>query len=125
MPNYYATQGTNLLILYGIGNCDTCNKARKWLNDEFHDYEFHDLRNDGLDIEMLEQWAARISWQKFFNTRSLTWRKIPEIDRTNITRNKAITLMIENPTLVKRPVLESNKFIEVGFSPNHYAKIFA
>ena len=125
LPNDYATQGADLLTLYGIGSCDACRKARKWLNDESHDYGFHDLRNDGLDIQTLERWAARISWQKLLNTRSLTWRKIPEIERADMSRNKAIASMIKHPTLMKRPVLECNEFIEVGFSTNHYVKIFA
>jgi len=113
-----------LLKLYGLGSCDTCRKARKWLSEQSREYEFHDLREDGLDIQMLEKWADRISWKKLLNTRSLTWRKIPEVDRADINRSKAIASMIEHPTLVKRPVLECSEFIAVGFSPEHYRNIF-
>ncbi|MFQ5546965.1 MAG: arsenate reductase [Woeseia sp.] len=114
-----------MLTLYGIGSCDTCRKARKWLEDEAHEHEFHDLRSDGLDIQMLERWTERISWEELLNTRSLTWRKIPEVDRSQMTRNRALASMIEHPTLVKRPVLECEEFIAVGFAPERYEKIFA
>ena len=116
--------GTDLLTLYGIGSCDTCRKARKWLNDRSHAHEFHDLRKDGLDMQTLERWASRTNWEKLLNTRSLTWRKIPEVDRADMSKSKALASMLEQPTLVKRPVLECSKFISVGFSPDHYKNIF-
>jgi arsenate reductase len=112
-----------LLTLYGIASCDTCRKARKWLDARSREYEFHDLRNDGLDIQMLERWANRIGWERLLNKRSLTWKKIPEVDRTDMSRNKALAAMLEHPTLVKRPLLESDEFIAVGFSPDQYQKI--
>ena len=117
--------GTDLLTLYGIGSCDTCRKARKWLNDQSHEYKFHDLRKDGLDMQTLERWARRTNWEKLLNTNSLTWRKIPEVDRADMSKSKALASMIERPTLVKRPVLECGRFISVGFSADHYKKIFA
>ena len=114
-----------MLTLYGLGSCDTCRKARQWLAAQSHEYRFHDLRNDGLDIRTLDRWAKRISWEKLLNKRSLTWRKIPEVDRADMTKSKAIATMLEHPTLVKRPVLECKEFIAVGFSPDHYKKIFS
>jgi arsenate reductase len=114
-----------LLILFGIGSCDTCRKARKWLEAESYEYEFHDLRKDGLDIQMLERWSKRLSWEKLLNTRSLTWRKMPEVDRADMNISKAIASMLEHPTLVKRPVLECPEFIAVGFSPENYKRMFA
>ncbi len=114
----------NLLTLYGIASCDTCRRARKWLTEQSHDFKFHDLRSDGLDSETLDRWAGRIDWKKLLNTRSLTWRKLPEVDRANMTMNKALASMLENPTLVKRPVLECSKFIAVGFAPKNYRDIF-
>ena len=113
-----------MLKLFGITSCDSCRKARKWLQDQTREFEFHDLRNDGLDVQMLERWMSRMDWLKFLNTRSLTWRKIPEVDRAEMTKNRAISLMLEHPTLVKRPVLECKQFIAVGFSPENYQKIF-
>ncbi len=114
-----------MLTLYGIGSCDTCRKAKKWLEAESYDYEFHDLRDDGIDIKMLERWARRISWEKLLNTRSLTWRKLPEVDRAEMSKDKALSSMLDQPTLVKRPVLECSQFIAVGFSPENYKNIFA
>ena len=114
-----------MLTLYGIPSCDTCRKARKWLTENNREHTFHDLRQDGLDIQMLDRWARTLEWQKLLNTRSLTWRKIPEVDRAGMTKNRAMALMIEQPTLVKRPVLECEEFVAVGFSAANYEKIFA
>lgn len=110
--------------LYGIGSCDSCRKARKWLDENNFEYGYHDIRIDGLDIQMLERWSSRIDWKKLLNTRSLTWRKIPETDRGDLTKNKALAMMIQHPTLVKRPVLECDEFIALGFSPHNYDEIF-
>lgn len=113
-----------LLKLFGISSCDSCRKAKNWLKERELACDFHDLRDDGLDVQTLERWMTRMDWQKFLNTRSLTWRKIPEVDRAEITKDRAIALMLEHPTLVKRPVLECKKFIAVGFSAANYQKIF-
>lgn len=113
-----------MLTLYGIPSCDTCRNARKWLDQHAVEHRFHDLRVDGLDIQMLERWSDRLDWKKILNTRSLTWRKVPEADRENMSRNRAFATMIERPTLVKRPILESKKLIAVGYSPERYAEIF-
>lgn len=114
----------NLLTLYAIRSCDTCRKAGKWLEAQSYEYQFHDLRNDGLDTETLERWAKRMNWEKLLNTRSLTWRKLPEVDRADMNEDKALASMLEYPTLVKRPVLECSAFITVGFSPDNYQAIF-
>ena len=111
--------------MYGIGSCDTCRKAKKWLQAQSYEYKFHDLRKDGLDAKMLNRWATRIDWQKLLNTRSLTWRKLPEVDRADMSKDKALASMMDHPTLVKRPVLECDEFISVGFSPENYKKMFA
>ncbi len=109
-----------MLTVYGIKSCDTCRRARKYLTEHNIEFRFHDLRDDGLDIQMLERWSERIGWQKLLNKQSLTWRKIPEVDRNDMTRDKALAAMIHGPTLVKRPVLEANKFIAVGFSEKRF-----
>ena len=114
-----------MLTIYGIPSCDTCRKARKWLTENKHEHTFHDLRQDGLDIQMLDRWARTLEWQKLLNTRSLTWRKIPEVDRAGMTKNRAMALMLEQPTLVKRPVLECDDFVAVGFSPANYERVFS
>ena len=109
-----------MLTVYGIKSCDTCRRARKFLTEHNIEFRFHDVREDGLDIQMLERWSERMGWQKLLNKQSLTWRKIPEVDRNDMTRDKALAAMIENPTLIKRPVLEADKFIAVGFSEKRF-----
>jgi arsenate reductase len=105
-----------MLTVYGIASCDSCRKARKYLADQGIEFRFHDLRADSIDLEMLERWADSVGWDKLLNRKSLTWRKIPEVDRDNMTRDDALVAMIEMPTLVKRPVLEFGEFVAVGFS---------
>jgi arsenate reductase len=114
-----------MLTVFGIKSCDTCRKARKYFAENDIEFRFHDVRDDGLDIQMLERWSSRIDWAKFLNKQSLTWRKIPEVDRSDMSKNRAFALMIENPTLVKRPVLESDAFIAVGFSEKRFADFLA
>ena len=109
-----------MLTIYGIKSCDTCRRARKFLTEHNIEFRFHDVREDGLDIQMLERWSERMGWQKLLNKQSLTWRKIPEVDRNDMTRDKALAAMIDNPTLIKRPVLEADKFIAVGFSEKRF-----
>jgi arsenate reductase len=109
-----------VLTIYGIKSCDTCRKARKFLAEHNIEFGFHDLREDGLDIQMLERWVQRMGWERLLNKQSLTWRKIPEVDRNDMSRDKALATMIENPTLIKRPVIETKKFIAVGFSEKRF-----
>lgn len=111
-----------MLTIYGIKSCDTCRKARKYLNEHDIEYKFHDLREDGLDIQMLERWTQRMGWERLMNRQSLTWRKIPEVDRNDMTRDKALAAMIDGPTLIKRPVFESDNYIAVGFSEKRFSE---
>ena len=113
-----------MLTVFGIRSCDTCRKARKFFAENDIEYRFHDVRDDGLDIQMLERWTARIDWTKLLNKQSLTWRNIPEVDRSETTKSRAFALMIENPTLLKRPVLESDTFIAVGFSEKRFSEFW-
>lgn len=114
-----------MLTVFGIKSCDTCRRARKYLAEQDIEFSFHDVRENGLDIQMLERWAARIDWQKLLNKQSLTWRKIAEVDRNDMTKDKAFALMIDRPTLLKRPVLESEKFLAVGFSEKRFSDFWA
>jgi arsenate reductase len=113
-----------MLTVFGIKSCDTCRKARKYFAEKDIEYQFHDVRDDGLGIQMLERWAARIDWTKLLNKQSLTWRKVPEVDRDDMTQDRAFALIIENPTLLKRPVLESDTFIAVGFSEKRFSEFW-
>ncbi len=114
-----------MLTVYGIKSCDTCRKARKYLAENDIEFRFHDVRDDGLDIQMLERWADRLEWEKLLNRQSLTWRKIPEVDRNGMTKDRAFALMLDQPTLVKRPVLESEQFMAVGFSEKRFGDYWA
>ena len=109
-----------MLIVYGIKSCDTCRRARKFPEDRNIEFRFHDLREDGLDIQMLERWSARIDWERLLNRKSLTWRKIPEADRGDMTKDRAFAAMLDRPTLVKRPVLEHPSFFGGGFSEKRF-----
>ncbi len=110
------------LTIYGIQSCDTCRRARKYLTDHNIEFEFHDLREDGLDIQMLERWDDRIGWERFLNKRSLTWRKIPEVDREGMSKEKAFATMLDKPTLIRRPVFEAEHYMAVGFSEKRFAE---
>ena len=114
-----------MLTVYGIKSCDTCRKARKFLAENDIEFRFHDVRDDGLDIQMLERWADRIEWEKLLNRQSLTWRKIPETDKEDLTMDRAFALMLDQPTLLKRPVLESSRFMAVGFSEKRFGDYWA
>ena len=111
-----------MLTIYGIKSCDTCRRARKFFKENDIDFQFHDVRDDGLGIEMIERWAKRLDWEVLLNKKSLTWRKIPEVDRADVTAERAFSLMIDNPTLVKRPIVESSQFTAVGFSERRIAE---
>lgn len=111
-----------MLTIYGIPNCDTCKKARKWLNAKSIVHQFHDLRVDGLEEAVLIRWAKIAGWQKLLNTRSTTWRGIAESDRQDLNEKRALELMLQHPTLIKRPVLEMKKTVLVGFSDEAYAE---
>ena len=109
-----------MLTLYGIKNCDTCRAARKFLNSKKIAFSYHDVREDGIDIQMLERWADQVGWEQLLNKRSLSWRKVSDADRSDMTRNKALALILDQPTLLKRPVFESEQYTAVGFSENRF-----
>ena len=111
-----------MLTVYGIKSCDTCRKARKFLAEHDMEFRFHDVREDGLDVQMLERWGDRIDWQKLLNKKSLTWRKVPEADRQDMSRDNIFALILDQPTLLKRPVLESEQFFAVGFSETRFTE---
>ena len=109
-----------MITVYGIKNCDTCRRARKFLEARNIEFRFHDLREDGLDIQMLERWSARIDWERLLNRRSLTWRKLPKTVRGDMGKDGAFAAMLQQPTLVKRPVLEAPSYFAVGFSEKRF-----
>lgn len=108
------------MILYGIKNCDRCKKARRRLDEQEKQYTFHDFRSDGLDRDTLERFEAALGWEKLLNTRSTTWRALPASDKAGLDREKALALMLKHPALIKRPLLENNATILIGFDPETY-----
>ena len=111
--------------LYGIPNCDTVKKARTWLADRQHDYLFHDFKKAGLDRPTIEGWLQRVDWQVLVNRKGTTWRALDEARKASIVdADSAITLMLENPSVIKRPVLVTATHTIVGFSDDTYQQIF-
>ena len=111
------------VTLYGIKNCDTMKKAFRWLDEQGVDYAFHDYKKEGAPRDALERWCDAAGWETVLNRRGTTFRKLPEADRTDLDHDKAIALMCEQPSMIKRPVLEAGATIEVGFAPERYAEI--
>ncbi|RBP26575.1 arsenate reductase [Marinobacter pelagius] len=108
--------------LYGIKNCDTVKKARKWLDDQGISYEFHDFKKDGLSSEKLREWEQAIGWETLLNRRGTTWRKLPDDVRDNISAQSAHDIMLENPSIIKRPVVERDGEVFVGFKADEWAE---
>lgn len=113
-----------MTTIYGIKNCDTMKKAFKWLDAHGVDYEFHDFKKAGLDEKRLKAWVKQLGWEALVNRRGLTWRKLPEAEREDVNAAKAIALMLAKPSLVKRPVLDTGKTLQVGFKPEEYEALF-
>lgn len=111
-------------ILYGIAKCDSCRRARQWLEDHGIEHRFHDLRKDGLSPRTLDRWLAEAGWEGLLNRRGTTWRGLPERDKDHLDARTARRLMLAHPTLVKRPVLEVGAALLVGFSSAQYDVAF-
>lgn len=111
------------ITIYGIRNCDTMKKARAWLEAHGVAYEFHDYKTSGIDRATLEKWAKSVGWEVLLNRAGTTFRKLPDDAKQNIDERKAIKLMIEQPSMIKRPVLERGRTLLVGFSEDRYAAI--
>lgn len=115
-----------IITLYGIKNCDTIKKARRWLEERGIDYRFHDYRVDGLDNTLLQSFISELGWEPLLNTRGTTWRKLDEATRSQITTaDAAAALMIEMPAIIKRPLLcAPGKPMLLGFSDSSYTQFF-
>jgi arsenate reductase (glutaredoxin) len=113
-----------MTILYGIRNCDTVGKARRWLDERGVAYRFHDFRTDGLEADRLDGWIRAVGWETLLNRRGTTWRQLPEADREGIDAERAAALMLEHPTLIRRPVIEHGKQVLVGFNAEVFTQRF-
>ena len=107
--------------LYGISNCDTVKKARTWLADRGVAYDFHDYKKSGIDRARLEGWVDKLGWEKLLNRAGTTFRKLSDADKADVDRAKAIGLMLVQPSLIKRPVVEHGDGLLVGFKPDDWA----
>ena len=107
--------------IYGIKNCDTMKKARAWLDKAGKPYAFHDYKAAGIDRARLEGWAKKVGWEALLNRSGTTFRKLPQADKEGLTEKKALILMLEQPSMIRRPVLEaSGEKLLVGFKPENY-----
>jgi arsenate reductase len=113
-----------MITLYGIKNCDTVRKACKWLDANGLEYHFHDFRKDGLTATKIKQWTKTVDWELLLNRRGLTWRQLSDDEKADLNKSKAVRLMAEKPTLIKRPVLEMDiekgDAVMVGFKEEIY-----
>lgn len=110
--------------LYGIPNCDTMKKARTWLDQHGVAYDFHNYKTDGIDEVTLRRWVDQVGWEILLNRAGTTFRKLDEADRQDVDAGKAIQLMQTHPSLIKRPVLDRDGVLTVGFKPERYADLF-
>jgi arsenate reductase len=113
---------TRKITIYGVKNCDTMKKARAWLEERGVDYAFHDYKAQGIDRGHLEAWIKAVGWETLLNRAGTTFRKLPDAEQENLTEAKAVKLMLAQPSMIKRPVLETGKGAPlVGFRPETYA----
>lgn len=113
-----------MITLYGIPNCDTVRKARRWLDDNAIEYTFVDFREEPVGADTVERWFAALGWENVINRRSTTWKQLDPADRDSMDEGSARDAVLEHPTLVKRPVLDTGKELHVGFSAGHYQDLF-
>ncbi len=134
-PVHSDTLSHKIAILYGIKNCDTIKKARRWLDDQKIPYQFHDYRVDGLSPELLQSFIEQVGWESLLNTRGTTWRKLPDEQKATINNaDAAKALMLEHPSIIKRPLLVSGsensksagteKYL-LGFKAEQYQQFFS
>ncbi|MGI9212549.1 MAG: ArsC family reductase [Methylococcaceae bacterium] len=112
-----------MLTLYGIPNCDSCKKARIWLNERGMEYRFHDIKKNGLEAEWLNTLIERLGYERLLNRRGSTWRQLSASQQADWTPAKALALMLEYPSLIKRPVLVRGDEVLIGYSPESYAEL--
>lgn len=113
-----------MIKIYGISNCDTMRKARRWLDEHGVEYQFHDFKKRGLEKEMLQQWLEAVGWETLLNRRGMMWRKLDPAVKESIDQLSAAAVMLETPSIIKRPVLNRDGEIHVGFTEQKYRQLF-
>ncbi|WP_246218556.1 ArsC family reductase [Parasphingorhabdus halotolerans] len=111
---------SNETKMYGISNCDTIKKARNWMERNGINYVFHDYKKSGITKEKLEMWVLQVGWETLLNKRGTTFKKLPDMVKQNVSDDTAVMLMAENPSMIKRPVLEHGDELVVGFKASDY-----
>ncbi len=109
-----------MITLYGIKNCDTVKKAQKWLKENEHEYQFHDFRSQGLSEEKVQFWLSKLAWDELLNKRSTSYRQLSEQDKQTLSADTVARYLLDNPTLVKRPLLECGDEVLIGFKATDY-----
>ena len=113
------------VTLYGISSCDTIRKAKTWLETQAIEFEFHDYRKQGLEQQLLQSMISALGWEAMLNRRGTTWRTLPDTVKNRIDQASAIRVMIDNPAIIKRPILARNNQFHLGFSTRQYQEIFS
>lgn len=108
------------ITLYGISNCDTMKKARRWLDEQGLEYRFHDYRKEGVPEERLQHWISTLGWETVINRRGTTWRKLPEEVRDDMDAVQAVSVAQQNPSIIKRPILETERILLAGFKAHEW-----
>jgi len=109
-----------MYTLYGISNCNTVKKAKDWLQENNIEFQFHDYRKQGLTAELLETFETTLGWEKLLNKQSTSWRKLSDDQKANVSKQTALQYMLETPTLIKRPVLDTGEKMIIGFKADNY-----
>ncbi len=109
-----------MVTLYGISNCNTVKKAKDWLENHTIDYQFHDYRKQGLTADLLDSFETALGWEKLLNKQSTSWRKLNDDQKANVSKQSALQYMLDTPTLIKRPVLDTGNKMIVGFKAENY-----
>ena len=113
------------VTLYGISSCDTIRKAKTWLQKQRIEFEFHDYRKQGLEQQLLQSMISALGWEVMLNRRGTTWRTLPDTVKDQIDQASAMRLMLDNPAIIKRPILATQNRLHVGFSDQQYQEIFS
>ncbi|HMN54612.1 MAG TPA: ArsC family reductase [Sphingopyxis sp.] len=113
------------LTIFGISNCDTVKKARRWLDEQGVAHVFHDYRKDGLDAAQLQGWIDTLGWEKLLNKSGTTFRKLPDAEKEGLDAAKAKALMLEQPAMIRRPLVDAGGALSVGFSADDWQQRFA
>ncbi len=112
-----------MIDLYGIPNCDTMKKARRWLDEHGIEYRFHDFKKEGIDEARLRDWVGKAGWETLLNRRGMMWRRLPQEIRDHINEQSALRIMLDTPSIIKRPVLVTDDRMLVGFSEETYKEL--